>query len=60
MNRFRKLGLIDYNGQIRVHKALLNVVLHDQFPEHNPERPPGSATPRVRSRATDKQQDVRF
>jgi CRP/FNR family cyclic AMP-dependent transcriptional regulator len=51
MNRFRKLGLIDYNGRIRVHKSLLNVVLHDQFPERNPERPPGSATPRVRSMA---------
>ena len=29
MNRFRKLGLIDYNGRITVHRALLNVVLHD-------------------------------
>jgi CRP-like cAMP-binding protein len=46
MNRFRKLGLIEYNGRIRVHKALLNVVLHDEFTE----RPPGSATPRVRSK----------
>jgi CRP-like cAMP-binding protein len=50
MNRFRKLGLIDYNGRIRVHKALLNVVLLDKFTEHNPERPPGSATPRIRSK----------
>jgi hypothetical protein len=50
MNRFRKLGLIEYNGRIRVHRSLLNVVLHDQFPEPNPERPPGSATPRVRSK----------
>ena len=50
MNRFRKLGLIEYNGGIRVHKSLLNVVLHDQFTERNPERPPGSATPRVRSK----------
>jgi len=50
MNRFRKLGLIDYNGRIRVHRSLLNVVLHDQFTERNPERPPGSATPRVRSK----------
>ena len=33
MNRFRKLGFIDYNGRIRVHKSLLNVVLHDQLPE---------------------------
>ncbi len=29
MNRFRKLGFIDYNGGIRVNKSLLNVVLHD-------------------------------
>ena len=50
MNRFRKLGLIEYNGRLLVHKALLNVVLLDRFTEHNPERPPGSATPRVRSK----------
>src|SRR5580658_3234172 len=29
MNRFRKLGFIQYNGRIRVHKSLLNVILHD-------------------------------
>jgi CRP-like cAMP-binding protein len=29
MNRFRKLGFIEYNGGIRVNKSLLNVVLHD-------------------------------
>jgi CRP-like cAMP-binding protein len=29
MNRFRKLGFIDYNGGIKVHKSLLNVVLHE-------------------------------
>jgi DNA-binding transcriptional regulator LsrR (DeoR family) len=33
MNRFRKLGLIEYNGRIRVHKSLINVILHDQFTE---------------------------
>jgi len=33
MNRFRKLGFIDYNGRITVHKSLLNVVLHDQMSE---------------------------
>jgi len=32
MNRFRKLGLIDYNGRIHVHKSLMNVVLYDQSP----------------------------
>jgi CRP/FNR family cyclic AMP-dependent transcriptional regulator len=39
MNRFRKLGFIEYNGRIRVHKSLLNVVLHDQFSGHNSVRP---------------------
>ena len=29
MNKFRKLGLISYNGHIEVHPSLLNVVLHD-------------------------------
>jgi CRP/FNR family transcriptional regulator, cyclic AMP receptor protein len=29
MNRFRKLGFIDYNGGLEVHNSLLNVVLHD-------------------------------
>src|SRR5450631_1577565 len=39
MNRFRKLGYIDYNGGIRVHKSLLKVVLHDELPEQNSSRP---------------------
>jgi CRP-like cAMP-binding protein len=39
MNRFRKLGFIDYNGRIRVHKSLLNVVLHDYLPDDNAETP---------------------
>jgi CRP-like cAMP-binding protein len=30
MNKFRKLGLINYNGGIHVHSSLLNVVLHEQ------------------------------
>jgi CRP/FNR family transcriptional regulator, cyclic AMP receptor protein len=29
MNRFRKLGFIEYNGKLEVHNSLLNVVLHD-------------------------------
>ena len=32
MNRFRKLGFIEYNGRIKVNKSLLNVILHDQLP----------------------------
>ncbi len=31
MNKFRRLGLIDYNGHIEVRRALLNVVLHDNL-----------------------------
>jgi CRP/FNR family cyclic AMP-dependent transcriptional regulator len=38
MNRFRNLGFIEYNGGIRVHKSLLNVILHDRLPEHNAEK----------------------
>jgi CRP-like cAMP-binding protein len=40
MNRFRKLGFIEYNGRIRVHKSLLNVILLDHMPENNAEKPP--------------------
>jgi CRP/FNR family transcriptional regulator, cyclic AMP receptor protein len=29
MNRFRKLGFIDYNGGLQVHSSLLSVVLHE-------------------------------
>jgi CRP/FNR family transcriptional regulator, cyclic AMP receptor protein len=29
MNKFRKLGFIEYNGTLKVHNSLLNVVLHD-------------------------------
>jgi CRP/FNR family cyclic AMP-dependent transcriptional regulator len=29
MNKFRKLGFIDYNGGLKVHKSLLSVVLHE-------------------------------
>ena len=35
MNRFRKMGFIEYNGRIQVHKSLLNVILHDQPAEEN-------------------------
>jgi DNA-binding IclR family transcriptional regulator len=29
MNKFRRLGFIDYNGTLQVHSSLLNLVLHD-------------------------------
>ena len=40
MNRFRALGYIDYDSRIQVNKSLLNVVLLDQLPDHNAQRPP--------------------
>jgi CRP/FNR family transcriptional regulator, cyclic AMP receptor protein len=30
MNKFRRLGLIDYNGHIEIYSSLLNVILHDE------------------------------
>ena len=39
MNRFRKLGLIEYRGRIRVHKSLLNVILHDHLPDEEAPAP---------------------
>jgi len=39
MNRFRKMGFIQYNGRIQVHKSLLNVVLHDKLPGDEASRP---------------------
>jgi CRP/FNR family transcriptional regulator, cyclic AMP receptor protein len=29
MNKFRKLGFIQYNGNLEIHNSLLNVILHD-------------------------------
>jgi CRP-like cAMP-binding protein len=45
MNRFRKLGFISYDGRIQVHKSLLNVVLLDQLPGHNSQKPDLSDLP---------------
>jgi CRP/FNR family transcriptional regulator, cyclic AMP receptor protein len=30
MNKFRKMGYIEYNGNIKVNNSLLNLILHDQ------------------------------
>jgi CRP-like cAMP-binding protein len=37
MNRFREHGFIDYKDRIHVHRSLLNVILHDQFPADHAE-----------------------
>ena len=51
MNRFRRLGFIEYNGRIRVHKSLLNIILHDQTHEENARRAPLLDSTRDRSQS---------
>ncbi len=46
MNRFRRLGFISYDGRVQVHKSLLNVVLLDQLPDQNAQKPPILPIPR--------------
>ncbi len=43
MNRFRKLGFIEYRGRIQVHKSLLNVILLDQLYDRSSEDLPMSS-----------------
>ena len=52
MNRFRKLGFITYNGRLRVHKSLLNVVLYDQASEARSLHGPTLSTHHGASRTT--------
>jgi len=33
MNKFRRLGFIEYNGHIEVHGSLMNVILHEESPD---------------------------
>ncbi len=55
MNKFRKLGFIEYNGHLTVHDALLSVVLQGEPPEPPPRRPAAArakgTTAAARSRA---------
>ena len=39
LNKFRKLGLISYNGKIEVHRSLLNAVLYEKPQLERDERP---------------------
>jgi len=52
MNRFRKLGYIQYNGRIQVNKSLLTVVLNDQLPEQNASPPKLPSPPPAKARRT--------
>jgi CRP-like cAMP-binding protein len=58
MNRFRKLGYIDYNGHIVVNKSLLTVVLHDSLPEENASRPKLLDRPSIKTRIPKKEPAV--
>ena len=40
LNKFRKLGLISYNGNIEVHRALLNAVLYEKPELERADEPP--------------------
>jgi len=58
MNRFRKLGYIEYNGHIRVNRSLLNVVLHDQLPGQNESRPTLLDPPPSKARSAKRAKEV--
>lgn len=51
MNKFRRLGLIDYNGEIVVHNSLLNVVLNDNPHLKTRTEPSGRSSRRTTSTA---------
>jgi CRP/FNR family transcriptional regulator, cyclic AMP receptor protein len=44
MNKFRKLGFIEYNGALKIHHSLLTVVLHER---PTPPMPGGASAARV-------------
>jgi CRP/FNR family cyclic AMP-dependent transcriptional regulator len=46
MNRFRRLGFIEYKGRIKVYKSLLNVILHDHMPDRSSTSPLPTDVPR--------------
>jgi CRP/FNR family transcriptional regulator, cyclic AMP receptor protein len=39
LNKFRKLGLISYNGKIEVHRSLLNAILYEKPELERDEKP---------------------
>jgi CRP-like cAMP-binding protein len=39
MNKFRQLGFIEYNGSLKVHSSLLNMVLHEGQPRVHGDHP---------------------
>ena len=54
MKHFHELDLIHYDGSIRVNRALLNAILHDQLPGDNTATPAIVDVPRVPSRPAER------
>jgi CRP-like cAMP-binding protein len=50
MSHFHELGLIHYDGRIRVNRTLLDAILHDQFPDDNTQKPVITDLPLNRSK----------
>ena len=48
MKKFRKLGFIDYNGELKINNSLLNVVLYDQVVTMATDPLPGALPPHRR------------
>jgi CRP-like cAMP-binding protein len=51
MNKFRKLGFIEYNGHLKVHASLLNVIVLDQTDAPVPHRGRKKTTKRPRTKS---------
>ncbi len=58
MNRFRKLGFIEYKDRIQVHRSLLNVVLDDKTSEDNAQKPYLLSTPEGNSKSAKRVAEV--
>ena len=58
MNKFRQHGFIEYNGRIRVHKSLLNVILYDQTPGKNAASAAVLETPMERKKLAESKKKV--
>jgi CRP/FNR family transcriptional regulator, cyclic AMP receptor protein len=58
MNRFRQLGFVEYNGRIRVHKSLLNVLLHDRQAGTNGARSSANDPPPLSSQGSKRRKAI--
>jgi CRP/FNR family transcriptional regulator, cyclic AMP receptor protein len=57
MNRFRKMGFVEYKGRIRVHKSLLNVVLQDEGSQQNAMSAPLMDSQKANAKASPRSMD---